>query len=151
MNSCAEAHKSLIYGWMDGWMGWDGMDGWDGISKVSFKFLYTLWVYRTCIYQLQYLLKTSHEHSYGFQTNFLSCWRSWSKILKLQQVGDVEEFWVFQHASQSFFNFSHKKASQVVVKIKSELLDRKSITSPTCCNFEIFDHDPQLDIKFINP
>ena len=28
----------------DGWMEWDGwMDGWmDGISKVSFKFLYTL-------------------------------------------------------------------------------------------------------------
>ena len=29
----------------------DGMDGmgWDGISKVSFKFLHTLWVYRLCI------------------------------------------------------------------------------------------------------
>ena len=27
--------------------GWDGWDGWDGISKVSFKFLYTLGVYRT--------------------------------------------------------------------------------------------------------
>ena len=28
-----------------GWMGW-WMDGWDGISKGSFKFIYTLWVYR---------------------------------------------------------------------------------------------------------
>ena len=27
----------------------DGM-GWGGISKVSFNFLYTLWVYRTCIF-----------------------------------------------------------------------------------------------------
>ena len=29
-------------------MGWDGMgwDGWDGISKVTFNFLHTLWVYR---------------------------------------------------------------------------------------------------------
>ena len=31
-----------------------GMDGWNGRSKVSFKFLYTLWVYRTCIYLLVY-------------------------------------------------------------------------------------------------
>ena len=25
------------------------MDRWDGISKVSFNFLYTLYIYRTCI------------------------------------------------------------------------------------------------------
>ena len=31
---------------------------------------------------------------------------------------------------------------------KSELLDPKKEKSPTCCNFEIFDHDPQLDMKF---
>ena len=41
-------------------------------------------------------------------------------------------------------------ASQVMVKIKRELLDQNSLTSPTCSNFEIFDHDPQLDIKFWN-
>ena len=35
----------------------------------------------------------------------------------------------------------------MVVKIKSKLLDRKKETSPTFCNFEIFDHDPQLDMK----
>ena len=33
---------------------------------------------------------------------------------------------------------------------KSEFLDRKKEMSPTFCNFEIFDHDPQLDIKFWN-
>ena len=33
---------------------------------------------------------------------------------------------------------------------KSELLDPKKEKLPTCCNFEIFDHDPQLDIKFRN-
>ena len=27
-------------------MGWDGMGWMDGISKVSFNFLHTLWVYR---------------------------------------------------------------------------------------------------------
>ena len=44
--------------------------------------------------------------------------------------------------------FFAKKASQVVVKIKSELLDRKSITSPTCFNLEIFDLDPNLISNF---
>ena len=44
--------------------------------------------------------------------------------------------------------FFEKKASQVEVKIKSELLDWKHETSPIFSNFEIFDHDPQLDIKF---
>ena len=33
---------------------------------------------------------------------------------------------------------------------KSEFLDRKKEMSPTFCNFEIFDHDPQLDMKFWN-
>ena len=31
---------------------------------------------------------------------------------------------------------------------KSELLVRQKEKSRTCCNFEIFDSDPQLDIKF---
>ena len=43
--------------------------------------------------------------------------------------------------------FSHKKASQVLMELKSELLDQKSLMSPTFCNFEIFYHDPQLDMK----
>ena len=79
-------------------MGW--MDGWDGISKVSFKFLYPLWVYRTCIYLLIYILKNCHQHSYGFQ-NFMSSWGSWSKISKLQQVGDVS---FFRSKSSLFFS-----------------------------------------------
>ena len=33
---------------------------------------------------------------------------------------------------------------------KSELLDPPKEKSRTCFNFEIFDHDPQLDIKFWN-
>ena len=36
----------------------------------------------------------------------------------------------------------------MVVKIKSELLDQKSLTSPNCYNFEIFDHDPNLTSNF---
>ena len=72
-------------------MGWDGMDGMDGISKVSFKFLYTLWVYRTCIYLLIYILKNCNQDPYGFK-NLISSWGSWSKISKLQQVGDVIDF-----------------------------------------------------------
>ena len=34
---------------------------------------------------------------------------------------------------------------------ESWLLDPKKEKSPTFCNFEIFDHDPQLDMKFWNP
>ena len=44
-------------------LGWDGM-GWDGVSKVSFNFLYTLWVYRSCIY---ILIKLSAQISCGFK------------------------------------------------------------------------------------
>ena len=40
--------------------------------------------------------------------------------------------------------FFRKKASQVVVKLKNELLDQKSLTSPTCGNFEMFDTTPNL-------
>ena len=34
------------------------------------------------------------------------------------------------------------------VDTKRELLDPIKVKSPTCFNFEIFDNDPQLDIKF---
>ena len=47
---CQKKSLKMFYLRMDGWDGWDGMgwmDGWmDGISKVSFNFLHTLWVYR---------------------------------------------------------------------------------------------------------
>ena len=48
----------------------DGMDGWDGISKVSFKFLHTLWVYRLCICLLVYEIKIVTNILMGFK---LSC------------------------------------------------------------------------------
>ena len=39
-------------GWMDGM---DGLMGWmDGVSKVSFNFLHSSGVYRSCIYLLIY-------------------------------------------------------------------------------------------------
>ena len=60
------------------------------------------------------------------------------------------KFEIFDH-DPSFFNFSQKKASHLQMKKKSELLGQKSLTSPTCCKFEIFYHDPQLNIKFWNP
>ena len=44
--------------------------------------------------------------------------------------------------------FLAKKASQVLVKLKSELLDKKSLASPTFCKIEILDHDPQIEMKF---
>ena len=44
--------------------------------------------------------------------------------------------------------FFRKKASQVVVKLKNELLDQKSLTSPTCGNFEMFDTTPNLTWNF---
>ena len=58
-------------GW-DGWdgMGWDGWMGWDGVSKVSFNFLYTLWVYRSHICILIYIVKSqkfSAQISCGFK------------------------------------------------------------------------------------
>ena len=70
-----DEHEARVYE-LDGMDGWNGM-GWDGLSKVSFKYLYTLWAYRTCIYLLIciYILKNCHQHSYGFQ-NFLLSWGS---------------------------------------------------------------------------
>ena len=43
--------------------------------------------------------------------------------------------------------YQNKKKSKDTLDTKSELLDPKKEKSPTCCNFEIFDHDPQLDMK----
>ena len=62
----------------------DGV-GWGGVgrtTKVSFNFLYTSWVYRSCIYLLIYVIKFCHQHSYGFQ-NLISSWRVWIWFSKL--------------------------------------------------------------------
>ena len=71
------------------WMGWDGWM--DGISKVSFKFLYSLWVYRTCIYLFIFIFKNCHQHTNVF-VNFMSSLGSWSKNSKLKQVGAISFF-----------------------------------------------------------
>ena len=49
-------------------------DGVGRSSNVSFKFLRTLWVFRTCIRN-----KNCHQHSYGFQ-NLMSSW-GWGNII----------------------------------------------------------------------
>ena len=49
------------------------MGGLDGVSKVSFNFVYTLRVYRSCIYVLICIVKNFHQDTYGFQ-NFMSSW-----------------------------------------------------------------------------
>ena len=52
--------------------------------------------------------KNCHQYSYGFQ-NFMSSWGSWSKISKLQQVGDVSLFrsksslFIFTNTWEAFF------------------------------------------------
>ena len=55
-----------------------------------------------------YILKNCNQDPYGFQ-NFMSSWGSWSKISKLQQVGDVSFFqsksslFIFTTTWESFF------------------------------------------------
>ena len=91
-------------------LGGVGWDGWDGISKVSFNFLYTSWVYRSCVYLLIYVIKFCHQHSYGFQ-NLISSWRVWISFLKLLR-GNVffknhAKSKVFQNSygQRAFFDF----------------------------------------------
>ena len=67
------------------------MDGMDGVSKVSFHFLYTLWVYRSCIYLLIYVIKNCHQHSYEFQ-NLMWSWGWGNKISKLDLVREFSIF-----------------------------------------------------------
>ena len=79
-----------------------GRVGWVGRkSKVSFNFLHTLWVYRSCIYLLIYILKSCQQHCYGFQ-NLMSSWGSGSKFSSLQQVGD---FSILGSKSVTFYFF----------------------------------------------
>ena len=71
---------------MDGWM-----DGMDGISKVSFKNLHTLLVYRKGIYLLIHVIKNCRQHSYGFK-NLMSSWGLGTKFSKSQLVGEFSIF-----------------------------------------------------------
>ena len=63
----------------EGRVWWDGLDGWDGSSKVSFKNLHTLLVYRSGIYLLIHVIKNCHQDSYRFQ-NLMSSW-GWGKTI----------------------------------------------------------------------
>ena len=85
-----------LMGW-DGWMDGMGWMGWDGVSKVSFNFLYTLWVYRSCICILIYIVKSCHQHSYGFQ-NSMSSWGVGVRFSKLPYSHDffnLRVCWMF--------------------------------------------------------
>ena len=70
-------------------------------------------------------------------------------LLRRFPSGDKNEYLTTNKKKELVF--FRKKGLPSGGKKKSELLDRKKETSPTCSNFEIFDHDPQLDMKFWNP
>ena len=78
----------------------------DGISKVSFNFLYTLWVYRTCIYLLIYILKNCHQHSYGFENLF----RSWRPYPQFSKLPYVRVFWKNHFKSKVFQKHERQQA-----------------------------------------
>ena len=52
-----------------------------------FNFLYTLWVYRSCICILIYIVKSCHQHPYGFQ-NSMSSWGVGVRFSKLPYSHD---------------------------------------------------------------
>ena len=43
--------------------------GWEGISKVSFNFLYTLWVYKSCIIPNVFLKKCVDKVKYSINAS----------------------------------------------------------------------------------
>ena len=52
------------------------LSGWDEMglsSKVSFNFLYIMWVYRKCICLLIFMFKNCHQHCHGFE-NLMPNW-----------------------------------------------------------------------------
>ena len=65
-------------------------------------------VYGVFTYLYTYILKNCNQDPYGFK-NLISSWGSWSKISKLQQVGDVSFFrsksslFIFTTTWESFF------------------------------------------------
>ena len=59
-------------------MRWGRMDG---VSKVSFNFLYTLWVYRLCIYVYLYIVQ-NFPHKFLVGLKFWSSWGSGCKNSK---------------------------------------------------------------------
>ena len=53
-----------------------GLVGVDGRLNGSFNFLFTLWVYRTCIDLLTYVFKNTHQNCHGFE-NLMTSWGVW--------------------------------------------------------------------------
>ena len=70
-------------------------------------------------------MKNCHKHSYGFQ-NLMWSWGSWSKISKLQQVGDFSFFFVKKFAFETH-------VLSVILKIIQKRYKRtvKSLQSPS--------------------
>ena len=67
-------------------------------KNLYINVLHTLWAFRICIYILKYILKSCHQHSYGFQNLILSS--GWgSKFSKSQKVGD---FSIFSMKAQTY-------------------------------------------------
>ena len=82
----------------------DGRTGIKSVLRFSLYFVRIQIMYiSTCIRN-----KNCHQHSYGFK-NLMSSWGSWSKISKLQQVGDVSFFrsksslFIFTTTWEAFF------------------------------------------------
>ena len=65
---------SSLIGWIGCVGGW--VEGLDRILNGSFNYLYTLWVYRTCIRLLIYMFKNYHQHCYGFEI-LMTSWGFW--------------------------------------------------------------------------
>ena len=92
-------------------MGWDGVGWMDGISKVYFKFLYTLWVKWTFIVLLLYMFKNCHQICYGFE-NLMSSWGVWIWFSKLLWLN----VFLKNHAKSKVFQIN-KRPRTFFVKI----------------------------------
>ena len=76
-----------------------------GDQKCPSVFLILMYVKdHVYLYVIINVLKSCHQHSYGFQ-NLMSSWGSLSKISKLQQVGDSSFF----GSKSSLFKPTHEE------------------------------------------
>ena len=79
--------------------------------------------------------KNCHQHSYGFK-NLMSSWGSWSKISKLQQVGDVSFFrsksslFIFTATWEAYFCENLKKDELVRGNTQNTYFSSKHLQCP---------------------
>ena len=67
--------------------------GWDGISKVSFNFLYTLFIYRSCIYIMSiYICNQKFSPTFLWVSKFDVKLRVAIKFSNLKKVGGFSIF-----------------------------------------------------------